>query len=90
MTIQTNLAILSCDRTQVVHLYHSDSKSLRERQRGVGGKQIHRGRIGAHPVEELLVRMQQPFSLLQILIVLVVEQVGSDRVEVVENGRVAV
>jgi hypothetical protein len=34
--------------------------------------------------------MQQPFPLLQILIVLVVEQVGSDRVEVVENGRVAV
>jgi hypothetical protein len=34
--------------------------------------------------------MQQPFSLLQILIVLVVEQVGSDRVEVVENGSVAV
>ncbi len=89
MAIQTNLAILSCDRTQVVHLYHRGSKISEERGRGVG-KQIHCGRIGAHPVEELLVRMQQPFPLLQILIVLVVEQVGSDRVEVVENGRVAV
>ncbi len=81
--------MLPREGTHVVHLYHRGSKIRKERPRGVG-KQIHCGRIGAHPVEELLVRMQQPFSLLQILIVLVVEQVGSDRVEVVENGRVAV
>jgi hypothetical protein len=34
--------------------------------------------------------VQQPFSLLQILIVRIVEQVGSGHVEVVENGDVAV
>jgi hypothetical protein len=34
--------------------------------------------------------VQQPLSLLQILIVRIVEQVGSGLVEVVENGDVAV
>ncbi len=89
MTIQTNLTLVAGERTDVVHLYHRACKFPKEIPRGAG-QQVHCGHIGALRAEQRLVRVQQPFSLLQILIVRIVEQVGSGLVEVVENGDVAV
>lgn len=88
-TIHSNLTLLAGERTDVVQLYHRACKIPKEIPRGAG-QQVHCGHIGALRAEQRLVRVQQPFSLLQILIVRIIEQVGSGLVEVVENGDVAV
>ncbi len=89
MTIQSNLTLVASERTDVIQIYHRVCKSPKEIPRGAG-ELVHCGHIGALRAEQRLVRVQQPFSLLQILIVRIVEQVGSGHVEVVENGDVAV
>ncbi len=89
MTIHTNLTLLAGERTDVVHLYHRVCKIPKE-SHIIAGQLVHCGHIGALRAEQRLVRVQQPFSLLQILIVRIIEHVGSGLVEVVENGDVAV